>query len=188
MQNQKSTWLSPLKIESISSKRAQIELDRSLILVLTAVIGFLLLSVFATPVFSSINSGIMQPSVNGTNGSHVFATSILGYQITGLAYVLAMIFVPLLLFYAAGKRVEKAGIFGLEEVMSQVVFIAILTLLAVTIVGISFSPASTAYTAVNAYSWAKAFSLGVLISIAPWLLILGVGVLILMQVVSIVRD
>lgn len=143
-------------------------------------VGFILMS----PVFSELNSAYTSTYVN--NATAVFHNNQSFISLIGLGFILAVVFIPLVLLGVFELKANKKGVFDLSEMMSKIVVILVMIFVAVIVYLILLPIASGAYTAIQAYSWASGYL--ALITLAPMLFILGVAFLALLEGVSIVRE
>lgn len=163
-------------------------LDASVYFTIMAVVAFVVLVSFASPVFAQLNSGVQNKAVYYNNSTSAFANAKLGYQLGGLGYALAAIAIPLSFLVLASRRTLKTGEFaGIEDMLGGVIFICLLVLIAFAIVGVAISPAATANTTIATYGWANSFGVATIFALAPWLLVLGVGVLIIVYALALMR-
>jgi len=129
------------------------------------IIGFILMS----PIFVQLNTAYTSTYVNGSTA--VFHNNQPFISLIGLAYILAVVFIPLALL---GLMAYKSGskLFNLNETISRVVMILILIFVSVIVYLVLLPIVSNAYTSVSAYSWASSYLS--LIQLSPLLFILGV--------------
>lgn len=143
-------------------------------------IGFILMS----PVFSELNTAYTSTYV--ANASAVFHNNQPFIQLIGLGFILAVVFIPLVLLGVFAVKANKSGVFDLSELMSRIVVILVMIFVAVIVYLILLPIGASAYTAISAYSWASGYL--ALVQLAPMLFILGVAGMSIFEGVSIVKE
>ena len=171
---------------TLKNKRGQALTESTAVLVtligvfVSLIVGFILMS----PVFTELSTAYTSVYVNNTTAN--FHSNQPFISLIGLGYILAVVFVPLVLLGIMAMKANKSGMFDLSETISKLVVILILIFVSVIVYLILLPLANGAYVNISAYKWASNYL--TLITLAPLLFILGVAVIALFEGVSLMKE
>ncbi len=160
------------------------EMTKALLLLIGVFVSLFVGFELGGPIFSQLNSAYTSPYVNGTGAT--FNNNQPFISLIGLGYILAIVFIPLVLLGLFAWKNPIATAFDTSEIISIIILMLVLIFVAVIVYLLLLPVANSFYTTVKGYTWADNYA--TLITFAPLLFVLGTAVIVIGLAVRVIKE